>query len=823
MKRALLVAGVALLFLGCQDSQVGPPEGPPDFAVSDGAHQDQTVPGNHCAPGNETWPQCQSFYFFPPIVPTPAFNGNFNAQLRPTIVVSELPSIMVPDPDNPGSEISVPDDSQPYCVAMLADGSTNIVRTFAPGEIAVDPVAELYSVGWQTGQDNLQSETGYRICTQLQRAGSTTPLGYRDVKPEDTNQDNRSTDQSPIYEFNNGSNIPIKFRIEKGALCFQQVGNEIITDCTEAILANGETAICDDATCAFQLGDNSLGEGQEELFFIRLVECPRADPNDPNSQITHLGVETDVPLVPACFEVDSPDFAGSLTFTEPAIAAMCLDESAAAAVGITTDQFDLLQGIHRREDAPGNFVVEAVPNVPFTGLDCAGFVETASAGSSNPLVNFAMKGLRKVQQAVAPWLNPPPLKARDSGFGNALGGESPLVWGLPVQMERGQIVDGAFVAWTDQEIGAVGETITPAVRVVDGGDADCVSHSDGCFVQSPARGATIWFDVTGGGGSLNFTGVTTRVDAFSNETKVVTGPDGIAQVGWTLEENNPNTLDAVGIGIGCVEFDDEPDGSADCRVDGFYVSHAPTDGSAPNPPSTDGTGTFGDNRIVDAFTRVAVDFGTGITEFEALACPLGPTVDGMLDDVALYQNSATFMAQLAGGEVPATVYWTNDCDNLYVALQVQSTDADDNVSLRVVFDNMLDGPDANDDVLFLLKEKIGNGKNAVIVWNFTDNYLSSGCLSSGQSSCAEPDPVPHGQGAFGTNVTWGVYEISHPLKTPAPEAPDPFDFQLDFGEQTGFFIALQLGNGSKGNTEWPDFRDYQCAQVSGSGDMTCLP
>jgi hypothetical protein len=753
---------------------------------------------------NPIWPQCQGFYFFPEIVPSPTFTGTFNPNLEPEIVISKVDTVGAPLDAANGVYQCVVDEP-----VTIAFDSINV---------NADPAVEQYSYALKTG--GLVSEQIYRVCVQVELPDGTKPLGYRDIKPEDKNEDNRGTDQSPVYEFKRGSNVNIKFRIEVGALC-EELG---FADCTFAVLGNDETAICRDATCGFQAGPNALPAGEELLVLVARVPCP-ATPE------TFLGLETDIPLVPTCLEVTAPGLEGPLVFDGPVISAMCLDVQAALAAGIKEDQIDMLQGVHRKE-VNNEFVLEVLPNVPFAGLDCSDFDQHASV-SSNPLVNFAMNGLRKVTRVVAPWLNPPPLKARDSGFGSEE--ESPIMWGLPVQMERGQIVNGQFVAWEDPVQGSAGgPSLHPAVRVVDGGDPSCTTHGDGCFTQNTAEGATVWFDV-GGGGTLDYRGISTVIDPFSAKTKVVTDSAGIATVNWTLSENNPNTVRGVSIGTGCVEFDDDGDSTDDCAIDpifavggsgGAWAAGAADDLYAPGPAglATDGSGTFGDNRLVTPINdRAALDLGTGVMRFEANSCPVGPTVDGSLaGEGGIYKSLDTFAAKIGRDDVGVTVFFANDCDNFYLAVEVTGTEADNNRPLRLVFDNTLDGPSTEDDVLFVDKVKVGTGPSAVNHWMFADNYLSSGCLSSGQSSCAEPDPTAEGAGSFNgsdqgpaTGGNTGVYEISHPLATGDAD----HDFQLALGDQVGFFIVLEGGNAARANIEWPDFRAYCVVTVNGAGGV----
>jgi hypothetical protein len=137
--------------------------------------------------------------------------------------------------------------------------------------------------------------------------------------------------------------------------------------------------------------------------------------------------------------------------------------------------------------------------------------------------------------------------------------------------------------------------------------------------------------------------------------------------------------------------------------------------------------------------------------FDAVACTPGPLTGGSSFDAGEYANaSPSFEVKIGNGGVPATLYWTNDCDNVYLALVVQTQDA-------------LDPGDADGEARF-----------------------------------------------FAINDSWGVFEVVHPLKSDDPE----HNTQLELGDATGFFVVVQQGNGAKGNTEWPGFRVWQTFDIT---------
>ncbi|HXV85815.1 MAG TPA: hypothetical protein VD793_03900, partial [Gemmatimonadales bacterium] len=433
--RRAWAVGLVVVLAGCQDARSPLDITPPDFAVSDGAHGGNT-----------------HFYFLPPLVPTPTFSGEFNPLVKPTVVISELP--------DPTSEACSPG---------------TVIRTFKT-EIAVDPVAETYSVNYNTGTD-LTTGQDYRICVRIGGA----MLGFRDIHPDANGADvPRNTDQLPIYQFNNGRNLPIKFRIEKGTLCSLDA-----IDCTETTLdAAGGTAVCDDGLCGLQVPEGALTD--EFTFVVQVVECTR----DGDGRINWL--PTDLPQFGACLEIHNEGDAEWTGFAFEAVAGACID-----APGLSHEQFDRLQLHHLRES---DGVVEALPNRAAGFLTCGEIA--SSAPLSKKLMYYAGKGLRKMQYAVAPWLGAPPLQATDRGFGGGLTDESPMAWALPAQMEK--------VNWTNPVIGTAGEARDVTALVTDeAGD--------------PVENARVTFEVTDGDGPP------------VGPVSVWTGADGLAKLPqWTL-------------------------------------------------------------------------------------------------------------------------------------------------------------------------------------------------------------------------------------------------------------------------------------------------
>ncbi|MEJ2677965.1 MAG: Ig-like domain-containing protein [Gemmatimonadota bacterium] len=302
----------------------------------------------------------------------------------------------------------------------------------------------------------------------------------------------------------------------------------------------------------------------------------------------------------------------------------------------------------------------------------------------------------------------------------------------------------------------------PARLSINGGNGQvapvstAVSVPPSVIVQDengdPVENARVHWDVTAGGGTV------VPLTVYSNAS-------GIAQVtSWTLGATQGlNTLDAWGFGI------------------------------------SDGTMPYGAPQSTDT-EPVVID--TGHVQFTATACAPGfgkpQAIDGtMAPGEWGCANHMDFTANLSGGSgTPATLYWMNDGDSLYMAVSVVRDASDKVASLRFDFDNNNDGiAEAGEDA-FGVDSKAG----------FFDEYLTAKCANSSQAGCGEDDVkdggYTNGLGAIGYDGTRLVYELAHPLNS----GDTGHDFALAPGDTVGTFLTLQVGNGASGNTQIPGFR-----------------
>ena len=202
-----LLAGVAaaLLAAGCGPQQV-PGQDVSTTArrvISDGAHQ-----------GNE------HFFFLPPMVKTASYSGTFDGSLDPVVEVVE-------------------------------SGSDTVVASFStagkgPEQVKVSPADEHYMVTWQTKDYALDPARTYRVRVLV----SGQELGAADVALATSGKDGKGIDSSKYVALKLGGALPVKFRIEEGALASRR-----------SLFAGGwHTCHLDDQGKAYCAGYNSHGQ-----------------------------------------------------------------------------------------------------------------------------------------------------------------------------------------------------------------------------------------------------------------------------------------------------------------------------------------------------------------------------------------------------------------------------------------------------------------------------------------------------------------------------------------------------------------------------------
>ena len=137
------------------------------------------------------------FYLLPPIVPAPAWSGIFDGTLSPVVIVCRL--------------------SGSACAAITARFS--MTGGTGAQTVRVDSANELYIVNWHTdecltGPCTLPDGGLYRVKVTV--AGAL--LGFADLEVVASRAEAKKVDANEYFALLDGRTVPIKFRIEKGAI-----------------------------------------------------------------------------------------------------------------------------------------------------------------------------------------------------------------------------------------------------------------------------------------------------------------------------------------------------------------------------------------------------------------------------------------------------------------------------------------------------------------------------------------------------------------------------------------------------------------------------
>jgi hypothetical protein len=235
MKRLLMVVLLSALVAGCQDQR--PVTAPPDATSVPGGILAAISDGTH-AGGNP------DFFFLPPLQPPPQRNpnfdrGRFNPNLRPVVKICDGRNL------TPANE----------CVVPLRKNGQPVVFTAVRGWDGlpdwVDP--EQYHALWQTRNYDLVPGHPYRV---LVKVGSTL-LGFLDIVPADRLLGAlRITAGGQDVGWLDDWVVPIRFRIEQGALCASHTNQ---AGCTASTIVGAAPGTAGDTAVAVVLPSGYAG------------------------------------------------------------------------------------------------------------------------------------------------------------------------------------------------------------------------------------------------------------------------------------------------------------------------------------------------------------------------------------------------------------------------------------------------------------------------------------------------------------------------------------------------------------------------------------
>jgi hypothetical protein len=445
----LLPALAIALILGCRDqSRLTSPQ-PPTIAAA-------LVDGSHG--GNP------HFLFLPPIAPTATPNGPFNPRLVPVVEI---------------------------CSALEAPCATgHSVATLGP--VTVQDTTQ-YHVNWNTRLLNLPAGTSVRI---IVRIGTTHILGFADVDLVPSASARNGLPNANL-QLVNGQTLPIKFRIEQGAL----TPDHTCTDCVEQTISTSTASAT--VVTSTQAAGAFFPQGALPQDVTVIIEA-----TPPASEQSCIPVSVD--QFPGCYTFATDP--GPTTFNTAVTAAICVE-----ADGLTADQIKSLI-LYKLDIVGETNVVTPLENAPAAFLPC-----NSLAARHGHMGLFA-----RARDAVLRLLVPAPLNAAHLGVGGLTGSFSKIGWGLPPTMSK--------VAGTDGLSAAAGTPVvpSPAVRLTN-------SHG------GAVRGLPITFAVASGGGSITAPG---GAAGSPGPVTVRTDGNGVAALGsWTLGSAlGSNTVTASEIG-----------------------------------------------------------------------------------------------------------------------------------------------------------------------------------------------------------------------------------------------------------------------------------
>jgi Tol biopolymer transport system component len=169
-----------LVVLACQDNdQTAPRPRAPETARSqiyDGAHGGTP-----------------HFYFLPPMVPQPHSAGTFDASLTPSVEICAL--------------------SDNVCTGPLI-ASFTMTTGSGGSQVRVNTTDQTYAVNWNTGATTLDLTKVYRITVKQ----LSTELGHCDVRLVNNGSQAKNASTGDDIVLVDGRTLPIKFRIEQGAV-----------------------------------------------------------------------------------------------------------------------------------------------------------------------------------------------------------------------------------------------------------------------------------------------------------------------------------------------------------------------------------------------------------------------------------------------------------------------------------------------------------------------------------------------------------------------------------------------------------------------------
>lgn len=486
MKRLGLLPVTALGFvIACQSDRPVRPPASPSADISDGAHAANCLTAvNTCVLSNA------HFFFLPPMVPAPTTSGVFNPALAPTVMICQLGS----------------DDK---CATA----------PFSPGVVQLDLSAPQYRVNWNTDPLTIIVGNIYRVIVS---AGGQE-LGFADVQPV-TNGSLKNVETGEFIGLVDGRTLPIKFRIEQGAICFAQ------TNCVE----------------------QTVGAAGGDVTTPPVNGIINAAAHFPQGYFTQPTTVAIAKVAEGCFAQSSPHVPwsvfGCYSFTtdpkatdalnctaDPTNATKCARVEVCPTISASDPRYFHLELFKSDPGQP----LKALPEVLASLItNCPG-LETQPSGiglSGHPIGDLARAGWRSVTEAVRWLVGPQPVFGATAVVHDGIGGLTCCFSNIGVTLP----LTMSTVSGTSGNSAPVGTQVAPDPAVL----LQYMHPSP----PTPAVGFPVNFAVVFGGGAVSASSATTDAGGMASVHWTLGPALGTNQLVATMESasGSPDTLTATG-------------------------------------------------------------------------------------------------------------------------------------------------------------------------------------------------------------------------------------------------------------------------------------
>ena len=406
-------------------------------------------------------------------------DGVFNPRLSPVVEICRLATSGQPTATTP-------------CAATVAWFSE--FSGSGPERVTVDARREMYGIVVNLSRYTLPAAV-YRIFVGTGRVGTGTAFGFTNIAIAPSSKEARALAGPGVATATATSDLPIKFRIEEGALC------GISDDCFEgAVGAAGGTFVTNTEFAGVQFPAGALSDTRT-LVVTRIYEGDTA-----------YCLPTTEPQYEGCYHYRlEPALLPGETFDLEVTVGICLDPAAVP----FEDQMEL-----QKWDETSPASLRALPRREVEFLECEGF-SLAAIDAGGTFATLASAGGRAIGALAQVFLPTPLAASTKSPYGGGLNDFSRIGWVRPLSLTPVQ--GGAQSA-------CAGTTVPIAPTVV-------VTST---ITGDPVSGATVKWALAAPGGSLS------PVQSISDAL-------GLASTSWTLGGSSGSQA-MLAVGRGSTEF-----------------------------------------------------------------------------------------------------------------------------------------------------------------------------------------------------------------------------------------------------------------------------